>query len=311
MCYENMHLRHGPPSNCPSSNWLIAIILIFISVLPLSTHAQVPKAELLPTQEASEAKSSLAQVLERASFGASPYQPMRGLKEGGGFLLDRQNRWTLALGATAVLGAKSLDGQAQEFFDHKGRLGDFAKLGNDYLGTGIPGTLLGAGFWIFGELAQSPYATHSGQAQIESLLITGLISAALKGALQRKRPDGSDHYSFPSGHVSTAFASAMVLQEFYGWKAGVPAYLLGAITAAGRLSDNRHWLSDTVGGAALGLLVGHAFSRAHLNRYNAYAAEEAKLKGDSAVDRRNPGRKISFFPTFERGGGRMVMRVTF
>lgn len=46
----------------------------------------------------------------------------------------------------------------------------------------------------------------------------------------------------------------------YGWKAGVPAFLLAAGVGASRLSDDVHWASDVVAGATLGIWMGYAYS---------------------------------------------------
>ena len=61
---------------------------------------------------------------------------------------------------------------------------------------------------------------------------------AIKLAANRTRPNGDPH-SFPSGHASTSFASAMVLQEHFGWKLGVPAFAVAAYTAASRVATSR------------------------------------------------------------------------
>ena len=66
--------------------------------------------------------------------------------------------------------------------------------------------------------------------------------------MRRTRPNG-DPRSFPSGHASATFATATVLHRHYGWKLGLPFYLLGVYTAASRIQDKKHWLTDTVMGA--------------------------------------------------------------
>jgi membrane-associated phospholipid phosphatase len=48
----------------------------------------------------------------------------------------------------------------------------------------------------------------------------------------------------------------MVLQEHYGWKLGVPFFAIASYTAASRIVDNRHWASDVVFGAFLGMANG-------------------------------------------------------
>ncbi len=76
---------------------------------------------------------------------------------------------------------------------------------------------------------------------------------ALKFTVQRERPDGSNSQSFPSGHASSAFATAAVLHRHYGWKVGAPAYALGSYVALARMSWNRHHATDVVMGAGFGI----------------------------------------------------------
>lgn len=174
--------------------------------------------------------------------------------------------YALMLGASAaaVLAASALDESAQAYFSGKGRIGDLSWVGNNVLGKGVPGLLLGGGFWLGGYLTDRPYELHAGRAQVESIVATGLVVTLLKSLSNRRRPNGEDSYSFPSAHTAYAFTTAAVLNEFYGWKVGVPAYLLGALTATSRMQDNQHWLSDTVAGAAIAVMIGTAISRWHL-----------------------------------------------
>jgi membrane-associated phospholipid phosphatase len=247
------------------------------------------RAESVSSQQADE-------VAER-SQGAWPYEPRRNFKEAWGELFNEKNRTTLAVGSVAILGSFALDDDAQTYFIKKRRFGGLEDLGNDYLGTGVPGALLGGAFWLIGDLSGNHYAVHAGQAQLETLFATGIVTAAVKGATGRARPDGSNNFAFPSGHTSTVFASASVLYEFYGWKAGLPAFAIATVTGLSRISDNRHWLSDTVGGAVLGLWMGHAFSKPHLDRYRSYD--------------KSAGRDFSLHPVLEPGGGRLVFRMNF
>ena len=47
-----------------------------------------------------------------------------------------------------------------------------------------------------------------------------------------------------------------MLQRHFGWKAGVPAYALATYVAGSRLQENRHYVSDVMFGAAIGILAG-------------------------------------------------------
>ena len=81
-----------------------------------------------------------------------------------------------------------------------------------------------------------------------------------KFVTQRDRPNG-DPRAFPSGHTSSTFATATVLQRHYGWKVGVPFYALGVYAGASRIVAEKHWTSDVVFGAAVGVASGYTVTR--------------------------------------------------
>jgi membrane-associated phospholipid phosphatase len=43
----------------------------------------------------------------------------------------------------------------------------------------------------------------------------------------------------------------------FGWRIGVPAYVLAVGTAAGRMEDRHHYLSDVVFGGTIGIVAGY------------------------------------------------------
>jgi membrane-associated phospholipid phosphatase len=51
-----------------------------------------------------------------------------------------------------------------------------------------------------------------------------------------------------------------VLHSEFGWKAGVPAYAVAAWIGASRMQGQRHYLSDVITGAAVGILAGRSVS---------------------------------------------------
>lgn len=78
-----------------------------------------------------------------------------------------------------------------------------------------------------------------------------------KYTLKERRPDGSANNSFPSGHTATAFASATILHKEYGltrslWYS-VAGYGGATMTGVMRVMNNRHWASDIICGAGLGI----------------------------------------------------------
>jgi membrane-associated phospholipid phosphatase len=109
--------------------------------------------------------------------------------------------------------------------------------------------------WGVGAAAGSGPVADTGRDLLRAQISVVSWTYAIKIAAQRTRPNG-DPRSFPSGHASTSFATAMVLQEHFGWKLGVPAFVAAAYTAASRVPANQHWASDVVFGAAVGLASG-------------------------------------------------------
>jgi membrane-associated phospholipid phosphatase len=95
---------------------------------------------------------------------------------------------------------------------------------------------------------------------MKGLLLDIIAVTALKSMVGRTRPDGSDTRSFPSGHTSGAFTISTILSRRHGWKVGIPAFGLATFTAIARMEDNRHYFSDVVAGAAIGIAVGQLAS---------------------------------------------------
>lgn len=88
-------------------------------------------------------------------------------------------------------------------------------------------------------------------------LMAGTVQG-LKNATNVMRPDGSDNHSFPSGHTATAFMTATMLNKEYGYKSpwiGVGAYSVATATGLMRMANNKHWLSDVMVGAGIGIMA--------------------------------------------------------
>jgi len=109
--------------------------------------------------------------------------------------------------------------------------------------------------WIAGHASGSARTSAVGRDLVRAQISVTSWGYAIRFATDRTRPNG-DPRGFPSGHAAASFATAMVLQEHYGWKFGVPAFAAAAYTAASRVTANQHWLSDVVFGAAVGVSAG-------------------------------------------------------
>lgn len=124
---------------------------------------------------------------------------------------------------------------------------------------------LAVGWWVTGHAMGSSRAADAGRDLVRAQINATTWAYALKFAANRTRPNG-DPRSFPSGHSTAVFATAMVLQEHYGWKVGVPFFAAATYTAASRISVNKHWASDV----AMGAFVGMASARTvtlHVRRH--------------------------------------------
>ena len=97
--------------------------------------------------------------------------------------------------------------------------------------------------------------THIGFDLMRSQIVAQAIVHGIKYSVQRDRPTG-ECCAFPSGHATSAFAAASVLERHFGYRGSWPALLAASYVATSRLVDNRHFLSDVIFGAALGEAVG-------------------------------------------------------
>jgi len=99
----------------------------------------------------------------------------------------------------------------------------------------------------------------------KAIAVSEMIVSPLKYATNRKRPEGETsraNSSFPSGHAATAFAVASALGHAYP-RIKLPAYAAAALVSYSRIYEQRHYATDVIAGACVGLLSAR-FSRAHL-----------------------------------------------
>lgn len=85
------------------------------------------------------------------------------------------------------------------------------------------------------------------------------IALGLKQIIHSERPNGRNNKSFPSGHAVVAFSSASYLDHRYGWKFGLPSYLLATYVAWTRVNSKQHHIRDVAAGALMSWGISHVF----------------------------------------------------
>ena len=110
---------------------------------------------------------------------------------------------------------------------------------------------------VIGRATDHPKVAALGGDLVQSQIVAGVTTFALKHAIQRTRPDGEPR-SFPSGHAAGTFAAATVMQRHYGLKGAIPAYTVAVLISGARLQANSHYATDLIIGATVGILSGRA-----------------------------------------------------
>ena len=127
--------------------------------------------------------------------------------------------------------------------------------GASHVGDGEVGILFCSVLMGFGD----ERAHETGKLAFVSLLGAGAVASSMKYIINRKRPDSDSdnrfNSSFPSGHVSGAFAVTSIVGSKYN-ALRIPAYVLASTIALSRVYRGRHYPSDVLAGAGVGIFVG-------------------------------------------------------
>jgi len=194
------------------------------------------------------------------------------------------------VGGTAAAGASFFDQDVRDSFQ-----GDTQSWG-DALETGagpVWSTVFVAGMFTAGRFSHGARFRAMTYDMLDAAVVNFGYTELVKVAVGRERPNGQDNKSFPSGHTSNSFALAAVAERHYGWKVGVPAYLLAGLVGASRLEQDKHYLSDVVAGAALGYIVGRTVVRVNSRSLERVASAGATVSVAPIVGRHARGLQMS------------------
>ena len=154
--------------------------------------------------------------------------------------------------------------------------------------------------------------SNLGRFAVSSALAYGIMAGIvnpIKYGAKEMRPDGSTRNSFPSGHTATAFVSATILHKEYGltrspWYS-IAGYGVATATGVMRVLNNRHWVSDVLSGAGIGIFSTEL----------AYGISDIIFKGHGLkrgflIDKSNAVENPSFF-SISMGMGLGTRNMTF
>lgn len=174
-------------------------------------------------------------------------------------VFHRDNLMPLVVGGVATGGAWVLDEDMRNWINPEPGEGWGQAL--ETAGGPVWSSVLVGGVFAAGRITKDARFRAASYDALDAAVLNVVYFQSIKLAARRTRPNGSNDQSFPSGHTSNAFALATVAERHYGWKLGVPAYLLAGAVGASRMKQNMHYFSDVVAGATLGFIVGRTVVR--------------------------------------------------
>jgi membrane-associated phospholipid phosphatase len=184
---------------------------------------------------------------------------------------------------------KQLDYRQKNFSDFSNKIDDLMQF--------APHGAVFALDWI-GVKSKHGFGDKVGLMLTGSIIMLGTVNA-LKYTTDQIRPDNSSANSFPSGHTANAFFGAAVLAEEYKDQSiiyPIAGYTVATATGVFRILNNRHWATDVLVGAGIGILSAKA-------AYVVYPWLKEKIGGKHAP------KNVVFVPVYDgvTTGGSLVI----
>lgn len=157
-------------------------------------------------------------------------------------------------------------------------------------------------YFIAGKIFNSPKALDTSYILFQSLIHSAIVVQVGKHFFSRQRPsfhegkdgwygpskmfarykkDWSKYDAFPSGHTITIWTTATVLAEQYKHLPLVPivSYTLASLAGISRVTEDTHWFSDVILGAALGYGIAKLTASSYHQRHSFQVSPEASEDG--------------------------------
>lgn len=187
-----------------------------------------------------------------------------------------------------------------------------------------------AGFMTYGFIAKNEKIKATSFLATQAYLTAGAVESILKYLTNRQRPDyidpnthvsdpifhgpfykfatnttGTKNSSFPSGHTTAVFAAATVYALEYRHHPWIPvfAYSFATVVGISRMTEAKHWPTDVLVGAALGILSG----RQVVHNYHRYM----KIKQPESPVRAGKQKKGALSFNMQSLYGKLLPGVTY
>ena len=283
---QSPRYRQVESSSRSSASTCLVLALAVAVAIPAATPAIASDDDAAPVEQAAGAPLPSSEVVPRGdgrrTIGRLPAN--LGRSAIGVFHADNLVPF-LAGGAGAAVGSLA-DDEVRDSVNSSG-----SGWGRTFQTAGGPvwGSLFTAAMFTAGRFSDHARFRALTYDMVDAVIVNFGYSEVIKAAVGRERPNGENNQSFPSG--LDAFTIATVTQRHYGWKLGVPAYVIAGFVGASRIQQDKHYVSDVVAGATLGYIVGRTVVRVN-SRPLEKGGRVASLQVSPIVGRRTRGIRL-------------------
>jgi len=261
------------------------ILMLFVC-LPCLTGAQSAVFLSEPAVQ-----NQTLQGFEKMELRLHPFSKdyLKSFAQDGWGILKAPASWNgknwgrLALSGAFVAVAVSADQDLKRIADRYPKYALPLNVTNGF-GNGLITLPIAGVIWLEGRYRNNQHTQLVGLNVAKAFVLSRVMVQVPKYVFQRYRPvdapgdpllfDGPfgryTHNSFPSGHVTSAFAAAAVFRRAYmdehRW-VPITFYTVALAVGAGRLVQGQHWFSDVIAGAILGQVVGDYVAKKGVTRF--------------------------------------------
>jgi hypothetical protein len=273
----------------------IAHIVVIVSLSAIPASAQSDQSQP-PDQRQTPDQSQTPPAQPDQKQNTAPEHPHTGwatlFKDSVGDFVafpKRRSTWVLlGIGGAAALATHPSDDYVEAHIVGNDTATNVFKLGK-WVGSSEVQIGSAVGLWAAGRYIVAPATdqlrsnkySEVGFDLIRAQILSQALVYGVKQSVRRDRPTG-ECCAFPSGHAATAFAAASVLERHFGYRASWPALAAATYVATSRLVDDRHFLSDVMFGAGLGVASGWTVVGTR-GRGNRYAVQPVPVRGGMVI----------------------------